>query len=546
MSQQSQPLRAKHRGSIRTKLRILYLVAAFKAAQADPALAIHVALLGNLFSRRRGQAVISHQLVNALAARHPDTGQPLRARVNAGTRSEGDRRVSNVCHGFDIPLAVDKSVSVAALVFEDKFILNASMTAMRQAARWLGKRMDRRLRKDGQNATVSTGTSAMFFLPEKAGRHGQPQLHAHVLLPNLTTFREGGRKRYCAGHFKRITKLAATAQRRMNAQLARTLSKKGYQVDLVHGVCRLPSVPQGLCARFSPVSAMLKEPATSEGAPRRRSTKLAVRRREDSYLKIRPDKVLMTLQEHQARWAQEVGVELLKAEKKNYRAARFQKPPKSMEIRNAPADIPLAPALPVAAYRQPPVDEALDDHRPAVPEFRSVGIALRARLQRELTAETRAQAADLDHFCPETQPDLEQHTEALRTLLRLIFPRLMVHQKYTASKDPSFVVSGAVASNPEFSRIVAATAAALDAELGQAHVRANWASVLRWLHTELSLQAPEPVRPVVRICRAPKIEPVQEPKQAVAPASPIAAPIPATQTLPPSVPTAEPEMEMLP
>lgn len=292
---------------------------------------------------------------------------------------------------------------------------------------------------------------------------------------------------------------------------------------------------------------MLKEPATSEGAPRRRSTKVAVRRREDGYLKVRPDKVLLTLQEHQARWAQEVGVELLKAEKKNYRAARFQKPPEPMEVRRAAADIiPLAPALPIAAYRQPPVDDALDDHRPALPEFRSVGIALRARLQRELTAETRAQAADLNHFCPETQPDLEQHTEALRTLLRLIFPRLMVHQKYTASKDPSFAVSGVAASNPEFSRVVAATAGALDAELGQAHVRANWASVLRWLHTELSVQAPEPVRPVPRIRRAPKIEPVREPKQTLAPAGPIAAPTPATQTLPPQVPTGEPEMEMLP
>lgn len=550
MSTRVQRDRKRHRGSIRTQRRVRYLVAGLNAALADPELAGHVALLGNLFIPRRGKKVTGLKLANALAAKHPDTGEQLRARVNTGTRQEGNRRVSNVCSGFDIPLAVGKDVSVAALVLEDKVVLKASLTAMRQAARWLGKHMDRRLRKNRQNATVPTGTSAMFFLPEKSGRHGQPQLHAHVVIPNVTTFRENGRKRHCAAHFKRITKLAATAQRRMNAQLARNLKKAGYHVELVDGVCRLPSVSRELCVRFSPVSALLNTSETSGNAPRRQSTKAEVRRRENRYLHTRPAKKVMTLQEWRQQWAQGVGVESLKAEKKNYRATRFQRPPEPAGKSLEPANItPLAPALPVTAYRAPrAVDDALDEHRAAVPEFRSLGVALRMRLQQEMTPEMRGQVADLDYSCPENQPDLEHHTEALRTLLRLVFPRVMVHQKYTVAKEAAFAVKGTPATRPDFSRIVAETATALNAELRHAHVRTNWPSVLRWLHMELSHQAPEPVRPFSRSRRAPRIEPVQQPKEPLKQpkvAADLPAPVLQSPPLPPE-PTSEPEMEMLP
>lgn len=72
MSQQQPRLqRMKHRGSIRTKLDVLYLVAAFNAVLADTALANQVALLGNLFPQRRERRVTGQQLTIALAAKHP-------------------------------------------------------------------------------------------------------------------------------------------------------------------------------------------------------------------------------------------------------------------------------------------------------------------------------------------------------------------------------------------------------------------------------------------------------------------------------------------
>jgi len=206
---------------------VRYLEAALSAALSDPEMQAHVALLGSLFPPRRGRKVTVKQLARALAACHPSTGKRLRKRVNQGFRREGDSLVSNVSFGFDVPLSTHKSITVAALVFKDEVVLKIAMDAMRQAARWLGKKMDRRLRRGGQNATVATGKSAGFFIPEKAGRDGQPQLHGHVIIPNLTEFEEAGRKQFCAGHFRRITRSAMAAQQRMNRQLSQNLQRAG-------------------------------------------------------------------------------------------------------------------------------------------------------------------------------------------------------------------------------------------------------------------------------------------------------------------------------
>lgn len=535
----------KHRGSLRTKRRVDYIVAAMAAAVADPDLGGEVALLGNLFPQRRGSAVTPEQLALALAARDPATGRLLRARVNAGYRLEGEHLVSNVCHGFDIPLATDKSLSVAALVFQDEVVLKAVLKAMRQSARWLSKQMDRRLRKGGQNATVQTGASAVFFLPEKAGRNGQPHLHAHLVFPNLTTFREDGRKRYCAGHFKRITKHAMAAQRRMNRQIARNLQKSGYVVTLVDDVCRLPSVSQELCKQLSPVSGMLNAAAGKENAVRRRSTKQDIRRREDLYLNGRAKKVLKPLAQWRAHWERVIGADTLKAQRAAYHELRYQPPAGSRE-KLIPFAIDRLPEPAIAAHRLPSsFEDVLEDGVSEIPAFKSLGLALRTRVAREFESEARGQVIELEYSCPERERHLVEHTEALRTLLRLIFPRLIVHQKFTPTERSSFKVTGAVAANANMAQLVTATAAALEGELGQPSVRANWPAVLRWLHSELANRAPEPVAVVRRARAAPRIKPVtptaENPMQADAahPAPPPPAPLP--------LPVADgPEMDILP
>ena len=540
-------LKRRHRGALRTKRRVTYVEDALGAALVDPEMRPHVACLGELFPQRRGQKVVPRQLSRALAARHPTNGKLLRKRVNKGVRQEGDSLVSNVCFGFDIPLAVDKSVTIAALVFKDAVVLKAAMDAMRRSAGWLGKKMDRRLRREGQSATLATGRSSIFFIPEKAGRDGQPHLHAHLVIPNLTSFEEDGRTRHCAGHFRRMARSAMEAQQRTNRQLSRNLKKAGYAVELVDGVCRLTSVPRALCAELSPVSARLKP--KNESGQRRRSTKAAVRFRENRYLKTRPRKVLQPLAHWQTNWEQSIGADRLAVEVRAYHSARYH----PVESKEAPAEvIPFPPDIaapaPVAAALRidEPHDDVLDDVAMVRRNFASLGMAVRERVERELSGEARRQVIELDYVCADKAGHKVEHTEALRTLLRLIFPRLLVHQRFAAAEQSSFRVTGAVAANPPLAQLVVATAAALEAELGQEVVRANWLTVLRSLHEELANRFPEPVRAprtpaVVRRVRPAKPMP-QVPKETAVKPSVLEPPPPP----PMPSPATEPEWDLLP
>lgn len=537
----------KHRGSIRTERRVRYAEAAMTAARADPDMRGHVALVGALFPPRRGGEVTTQQLSRALAARHPSTGKLLRKRVNAGLRWEGDSLVSNVCHGFDIPLSVDKSISIAALVFGDDEVLKLTMNAMRQSARWLSKKMDRRLRRGGQNGTVETGNCAVFFIPEKAGRNGQPQLHAHLIIPNLTSFQEDGRTRHSAGHFRRITRSALEAQQRMNRQLGRNLMKAGYVIEMVNGICRLPGVPRALCEELSPVSKRLNSGKDRERT-RRRSTRAGSRRRENRYLKDRPKKIHQPLSQWRENWAQALGAEKLKTEMGTYHTARFRQPVGSEAT---PAEVvPFVqevvvrmPIIAAARLEVPPLD-VLEDRVLMRPNFGSLGAALRTKLSKELSYEARNQVIELDYVCPEKARHLVEHTEALRTLLRLIFPRLLVHQKFSAAEHSLFKVTGAAMGNPKMAQLIAATAAALEVELGKDVVRANWPAVLRTLHVELANRLPEPrlARPNVAEMRSaqPTAPQPQVPRKIAD--APKVAPPPA----PLATPASEPEWDLMP
>lgn len=488
-------VKRRHRGSIRTQQRVRYVAAALGAALNDPEMRAHVALVGSLFASRRAQKVTVKQLTRALAARHPSTGKLLRKRVNSGFRQEGDGFVTNVTHGFDVPCSVDKSVTVAALVFKDDAVLKLAMDAMRQAARWLCRKMDRRLRRGGQNATIATAKGAAFFIPEKAGRNGQPQLHAHVIIPNVTTFEEDGRTRFCAAHFRRITQSTMAAQQRMNRQLSKNLQKAGYDVELVDGVCRLPSVSKSLCDSLSPVRSKLRP--TEKRGTGTRVTANAARRRENAYLQGRPPKVFQPIQQWQKDWERTIGTEKLQREKQAYHGSRYRREaapeaPKGNVVPFSPVVAVIAAAMAPRA----PVEthgDVLEHATIMRPTFSSVGVALRKKLQGELSYEARSQVIELDYRCDEKMPNLVEHTEALRTSLRLIFPRLIMRLKFSAGDLPGLKVTGAATGNPKFAQLVEATAQALVVELGEDSVRANWSLVLRWLHGELANRAPESI-----------------------------------------------------
>ena len=154
-------------------------------------------------------------------------------------------------------------------------------------------------------------------------------------------------------------------------------------------------------------------------------------------------------------------------------------------------------------------------------------------------------ALEIDYNCPERTRHLVEHTEALRTLLRLIFPRLIVHQKFTATDNPSFVVAGPAGVSDAVKRLIPAIAQALQAELSQAGIQANWPSVLRWLHMELANRPEEAVTVVPRIRSKPAAKSVPQPDQPqIEPPTPPPRPTPVVP--PPTPAPTSPEIELLP
>lgn len=191
-----------------------------------------------------------------------------------------------------------------------------------------------------------------------------------------------------------------------------------------------------------------------------------------------------------------IGAEKLQIEKVAYHECRYRRKesPATPEGKMVPfAQVVTMAAAAIAPNWHPdPHGDVLENTAIMRPAFSSVGVALRKKLQDELTHEARHQVIDLDYSCSEKTPHLVEHTEALRTSLRLIFPRLIMHLKFGAGEPVGFKVTGAATGNPKFAQLVAATAHALVVELGQDSVRPNWPLVLRWLHGELANRTPEP------------------------------------------------------
>ena len=486
MKARSLPKR-RHRGSIRTKRRVLYVADGLAAALADPDVRDHVALVGKLFRARTGTKVKVTHLTRALAAAHPTTGQILRARVNTGTRKEGESRVANTCYGFDVTLSADKSVSVAALLLGDKVVQKAAFAAMTSAGRWLTRKMDRRIRAGGQNRTVETGLGSAFILPEKAGRDGQPQLHAHMIFPNLTSFQDGDRARYCAGHFQRIAQLALAAQRRMHAQLHRDLVRLNYAADFTTGVCRLTSIPRSLCDQLSPASQRIHTTTRHRSGTGTRTSRGLARMREDTHLYHRPPKTLKTLAEWQAGWALAIRPQKLNTLRRTYATARLNPP----QVAARPADAPDSVTVPLPTPRVPGVEDAelllrprrsreRDEDDPTLTIRQLVG-SFRQKFEQECPPARRSETIEVSYLCPEATPHLVEFTEALRSSLRRIYPRLIVHQAFTAESRGSFTVIGEAASNPAVLEIMHQATRMLEQELSRPEIRNGWPALSRWL-----------------------------------------------------------------
>ena len=152
--------------------------------------------------------------------------------VSLTARQKKDRRCA-----FQAVLSAPKSVSVAALVFEDGRLLQAHNEAVRATLNVLEKECAlTRVRKDGSMEDRKTGNLIMAVVTHDSTRpvviDGKefidPQLHSHIAIPNLTY--DAREKQWKAVNPLELFKRQALIREVYWHELARRCSALGYEI----------------------------------------------------------------------------------------------------------------------------------------------------------------------------------------------------------------------------------------------------------------------------------------------------------------------------
>lgn len=169
--------------------------------------------------------------------------------------------------GFDLTFSAPKSVSIMALVYGDKRILEAHVAAVKEAMVEFEKYVPEvRVVKDSDVGVVREPTDNLIYAMEthKTSRKLDPQLHTHVLVANMTIFED---------KLKAITidnmyenKLNLYGGKVFQASLREKVEKLGYETALnPDGTFRIIKVPEDVNESFSGRRAEIVEEIEKRG-----------------------------------------------------------------------------------------------------------------------------------------------------------------------------------------------------------------------------------------------------------------------------------------
>jgi len=185
---------------------------------------------------------------------HPRTDEQLTPRLNSkrvsvnkdGTVHESaNRRVF-----YDFTLSPPKSVSIAALVGNDKRVIGAHDEAVQIAMRQLQIYAATRVRTQGQYSERTTGNVVGAIFRHDTSRALDPHLHSHCILFNATWDSTEGRwKTLEAGEMVTAQKFVRNVYYH---EMVRSLQKFGYGVENnPRGDFEIAGVSKELIDRFS-------------------------------------------------------------------------------------------------------------------------------------------------------------------------------------------------------------------------------------------------------------------------------------------------------
>ena len=131
--------------------------------------------------------------------------------------------------GTDVTLSAPKSVSVSALVYENKDILDAHKAAVRAAMKYAENNcIFYQTKQRGQKLLLQSKTAQIAVFHHDDNRNKDPQLHSHCVILNQTHCPDG---KWRAVANKELYKQQKTIGAYYDHELARNIQQLGYQVE---------------------------------------------------------------------------------------------------------------------------------------------------------------------------------------------------------------------------------------------------------------------------------------------------------------------------
>ena len=208
---------------------------------------------------------------------HPKTNEKLTVRTRQKRRS-----------GFDFACCAPKSVSMAHVMRGDDVLLKIHKECANEAFKFLEEHAATRIRKGGKYEDRRTGSLIAFATEHESSRYGDPHLHTHFVVPNITW--DAQEKRYKALQTSQIAQYTALATAIYRNTLAKKLRELGYGLAYKpDGKFEIDGVPPALIKEYSKSKNHIDEKISEIESEQGIELKESVRR--DIALGLRPQKM---------------------------------------------------------------------------------------------------------------------------------------------------------------------------------------------------------------------------------------------------------------
>lgn len=194
----------------------------------------------------------------------------LNGQLPNGERVGGDDHRA----GWDATFSAPKSVSIAAYVYGDDRLIAAHDRAVNAAIQYLEREVAAtRIRQDGEIRTEATGNLVAATYRHDVSREGEPDLHTHSVIANVTQSQDGQWRSLESRPLYRLQTEAGAVYR---AALARECERLGYSVEKTvagdHPSFELRAVSQAEREMFSSRSRQVEAELAKMGLTRATAT----------------------------------------------------------------------------------------------------------------------------------------------------------------------------------------------------------------------------------------------------------------------------------